>query len=227
MNKPLILTLIINGLLLSGCQNLPVAALESQLTGGAIGGNSNGLQDVWVDAQGYQVPQQELAACNVTSQQITQQEATASGADKDVNLLNILKNQFHDMGEQSKQLDLCMQGKNYVKTQAAPGKMPSQRAAANGPAPIPSYAPALAAPQGYVPAQGYAPVPQGYVPAPQGYVPAQGYAPAPQGYAPAPQGYVPAPQGYVPAQGYAPAPQGYVPAPQGYVPAPATRADGQ
>ncbi len=129
MNKPLLLTLAISSILLSACQDLPITALA-----GAAGvslpaaGGANATpaqQEVWVDGQGFQANPQDLSACNISAQVTTQQERKALGEHK--SLVNILKDTVQDSMEQDNQLKTCMQGKNYVKVKAEPGKMPPQR----------------------------------------------------------------------------------------------------
>ncbi|MDD5273826.1 MAG: hypothetical protein PHU14_14050 [Methylovulum sp.] len=93
MNKPLLLTLTISGILLSACQDLPVAQIAN-LAGvplpAAGGANSTPVQqEVWVDRQGFQANPQDLSSCNISAQVTTQQERKALGEHK--NLVNILE----------------------------------------------------------------------------------------------------------------------------------------
>jgi hypothetical protein len=229
MNKPLLLPLIISGILLSGCENVPVQSMAASLgvpvpSAGGTGTTSSApaQQEVWVDSQGFQASQQEVANCDVNAQIITQKERQTLGEHQ--NLLNIIGDKIHDSMEESKQLTNCMQGKNYVKIKALPGKMPPQRTYATNPgyapAPAPNYAPNGYAPVQQAPAyapNGYVPVQQAPTYAPNGYAVQQAPTYAPSGYAPVQQqAPVYAPNGYAPVQQQAPvyAPNGYAPVQQ-------------
>lgn len=149
MNKPQILTVIISGILLNGCQGVPsnLGALTNAIPMASVANAAAtpAQKEVWTDKNGYQADFQETNACESQAKIAVKENRAREGEHK--NLLNIAKDMYEDSSLESSKLEGCMLSKGYVKTTVTPDKMPP-------PKPSAAYAPAYG-----VPANPYA-VPQ-------------------------------------------------------------------